>query len=76
MASTFIAMSSVGSIAAPSNKLASSNKLSFGRRQNVALRKTRVPKIYAAKELHFNKDGDAVKKLQVSICPQTLSCRL
>ncbi|KAL5765312.1 hypothetical protein ACOSP7_017589 [Xanthoceras sorbifolium] len=78
---SFTAMSSVGSMIAPNGrvtdkKLASSNKLSsfasissssFGRRQSVALRKTRVPKIYAAKELHFNKDGEAVKKLQSGV---------
>ena len=81
MASTFTAMSSVGSFVAPNGRVmdkkltSSSNRLSsfasissttFGRRQNVVLRRTRLPKISAAKELHFNKDGSAIKKLQVS----------
>ncbi|KAM1759960.1 hypothetical protein ACFX12_002885 [Malus domestica] len=36
--------------------------------QNVALRRTRSPKICAmAKELHFNKDGSAIKKLQTGV---------
>lgn len=82
MASTFTAMSSVGSVGAPNahvmdKKLTSSKKLSsfanisassFGRRQNVVLRRLRSPKICAmAKELHFNKDGSAIKKLQVNL---------
>ncbi|CAO2832009.1 unnamed protein product [Amaranthus hypochondriacus] len=37
----------------------------LSRRPNVALRKSRSPKINAmAKELYFNKDGSAIKKLQ------------
>lgn len=83
MASTFTAMSSVGSFVAPNGRVmdkklaSSSNRLSsfasisstaFGMRQNVVLRRTRLPKISAAKELHFNKDGSAIKKLQVSFC--------
>lgn len=76
MASTFAAMSSVGSLAAPSGrvvdkkfqKLSSSSSISscsFARRQNV-VRRTPSPRISAmAKELHFNKDGSAIKKLQV-----------
>lgn len=80
MASTFTAMSSVGSLAAPGmdKKLATSlDKLSsvssissssFGRRRSVSLRKSREPKICAmAKDLYFNKDGSAIKKLQVSL---------
>ena len=82
MASTFTAMSSVGSLAAPGcrvmdKKFASSDKLSssasissfsFARRQNVMSQRNRSPKICAmAKELHFNKDGSAIKKLQVSL---------
>lgn len=80
MASTFAGMSSAGSLAAPSSCMKdnriSSNKLSslasisstsFGRRKNVVLRKTRPCQITAAaKELYFNKDGSAIKKLQVS----------
>lgn len=53
--------------ASSSNKLsslASISSCSFGRRQSVALRRARTPKIYAAKDLHFNKDGYAMKKLQ------------
>lgn len=53
--------------ASSSNKLsslASISSSSFGRRQSVALHRARTPKIYAAKDLHFNKDGYAMKKLQ------------
>ncbi|CAI0384299.1 unnamed protein product [Linum tenue] len=82
MASTFTTMSSVGSMAAPamdkrvaaspSNKLsslASVSGSSFGRRkQNVGLRNSRLPMTCkAAKELHFNKDGSAIKKLQTGV---------
>ena len=83
MASTFTAMSSLGSLAAPSchvldKKFASSSdrlsssaaisSFSFARRQNVMSRRNCSPKICAmAKELHFNKDGSAIKKLQVSL---------
>ncbi len=83
MASTFTAMSSVGSLAAPSccvmdkklapplDKLSSSASISscsFVRRHNVMSRRNRSPKICAmAKELHFNKDGSAIRKLQVSL---------
>lgn len=87
MASTFTAMSSISSMIAPNGRMtdkklaSSSNKLSslasissssFGRRQSVALRRARTPKIYAAKDLHFNKDGYAMKKLQVSLGAKTL----
>lgn len=84
MASTFIAMSCTGSMAAPSSRVmdkrlaVSSEKLSslssissctIGRRQSITLRKSRDPKICAmAKDLYFNRDGSAVKKLQVSLC--------
>jgi chaperonin GroEL len=82
MASTFTAMSSVGSLAtpscrvmdmkfAPSDKLSSSASISscsFVRRQSVMSRRNRSPRICAmAKELHFNKDGSAIRKLQVSL---------
>ncbi|KAK8517053.1 hypothetical protein V6N12_032253 [Hibiscus sabdariffa] len=81
MASTLTAMSSIGSFIAPKNpavdkKLASSNKLSslasisstsFATRRDVVLRRSRLPKICAAKELHFNKDGEAIKKLQTGV---------
>ena len=82
MASTFTAMSSVGTLAAPGSRvvdkklLSSSDKLtsrtsisSFAlpKRQSVVLRRNRSSKISAmAKELHFNQDGSAIKKLQVS----------
>lgn len=72
MASTFAGMSSAGPLASPStssNKLSSVANISstsFGSKRNVALRKSRRPTILAAaKELHFNKDGSAIKKLQV-----------
>ncbi|KAL1831976.1 hypothetical protein ACET3Z_001627 [Daucus carota] len=79
MASTFAAMSSAGSLIAPSGSvmdkkiLSSSTKLSsfasissrpFGRRQSVSVRKARPLVTAAAKELYFNKDGSAIKKLQ------------
>jgi len=71
MASTFSATSSMGSsLAPPSNRLSSFVSISsssFGRTQSIAQRKARFPKIYAAKQLHFNKDGTAIKKLQVSL---------
>ncbi|KAL1148916.1 hypothetical protein V6Z11_A10G157800 [Gossypium hirsutum] len=64
MASTFTAMSSVGSIVASNASISSSSFLS---RRNVVLRRFRLPKISAAKELHFNKDGSAIKKLQTGV---------
>ncbi|KAJ6430773.1 hypothetical protein OIU84_018314 [Salix udensis] len=82
MASTFTAMSSVGSLAAPNGRVMdkkfafSSNKLSsfasisasrFGRPQNVVLPRSRSLKVSAAKELHFNKDGSAIRKLQTGV---------
>ncbi|KAA3464031.1 TCP-1/cpn60 chaperonin family protein [Gossypium australe] len=36
-------------------------------RRNVVLRRSRLPKISATKELHFNKDGSAIKKLQTGV---------
>lgn len=86
MATSLGAISTVGSLASPSNlaidkKLSlSSNKLSqfssFSsissssvnlRRQQLHVQKRSSPKIQAmAKELYFNKDGLAIKKLQVS----------
>lgn len=79
MASTFAGMSSAGPLAAPStssNKLSSVANISssaFGSRRNVVLRKARSPKITAAaKELYFNKDGSAIKRLQVSFLSQII----
>ncbi|MFQ6656985.1 hypothetical protein Gotur_026852 [Gossypium turneri] len=75
------ATSSVGSFVAPNglvmdkklscssnrlSSLASISSSSFLSRRNVVLRRSRLPKISAAKELHFNKDGSAIKKLQLS----------
>lgn len=76
MASTFTATSSIGSMVAPNghksdmkliNKLSSS---SFGRRQSVCPRPRRSSSaiVCAAKELHFNKDGTTIRRLQVSTC--------
>uniref|UniRef100_A0A6N2MNE5 Uncharacterized protein n=2 Tax=Salix TaxID=40685 RepID=A0A6N2MNE5_SALVM len=82
MASTFAAMSSAGTLAAPNGRAMdkkfafSSNKLSsfasisgsrFGRPHNVVLPGSRSLKVNAAKELHFNKDGSAIKKLQTGV---------
>lgn len=83
MASTFAGLSSVGSLAAPGSRaiddkialsssrlssLASISASSLGRRKNVVLRKTRPSQITAAaKDLYFNKDGSAIKRLQVAI---------
>ncbi|XP_073139035.1 ruBisCO large subunit-binding protein subunit beta, chloroplastic-like [Henckelia pumila] len=81
MASSFVGMSSVGSLAAPGGRMmdeklaVSSNKLSslasfsassLGRGKSAVLfRKARSPQITAAaKDLYFNKDGSAIKKLQ------------
>ncbi|KAH0854641.1 hypothetical protein HID58_057817, partial [Brassica napus] len=75
MASTFTATSSIGSMVAPNahktdkklmNKLSSS---SFGRRQNVfpKLRRSSPAVVCAAKELHFNKDGTTIRKLQAGV---------
>ncbi|KAL8026780.1 hypothetical protein ABFX02_14G051000 [Erythranthe guttata] len=82
MASTFAGVSTVGSLAATGsrvmdNKIAASNKLSslasissssLGRRNSVVLRKQRSSQITAAaKDLYFNKDGSAIKKLQIGV---------
>ncbi|PPD77664.1 hypothetical protein GOBAR_DD25401 [Gossypium barbadense] len=82
MASTFTAMSSVGSFVAPNglvmdkklssssnrlSSLASVSSSSFLSRRNVVLGRSRLPKISAAKELHFNNDGSAIKKLQTGV---------
>ncbi|KAL3649341.1 hypothetical protein CASFOL_005744 [Castilleja foliolosa] len=80
MASTFAmssvgSLAATGSSKAMDNKItASSNKLSsfasissssLGRRKNIVLRKTHPSQIKAAaKDLYFNKDGSAIKKLQ------------
>src|SRR5574340_1032534 len=78
MASTFTAMSSIGTLAAPGSRvmdkklLSSSDKLtsrtsisSFALPKRQSLRRNRSSKISAmAKELHFNQDGSAIKKLQ------------
>ncbi|KAL2534113.1 Chaperonin 60 subunit beta 1 [Abeliophyllum distichum] len=84
MASTFTALSSVGSIASTSayiadKKLANTSEAlsSFAsisssssrvRSKNVVLPKRCNLKVQAmAKELHFNKDGSAIKKLQAGV---------
>lgn len=73
MASTFAAISSLGSptVLDKSNKLssfASISSSSLGRTQYVRPRRTPCVKVNAmAKELYFNKDGSAIKKLQVSL---------
>lgn len=87
MASTFAAMSSVGSLITPSGSVldkihvSSSTKLSsfasisscpFGQRKSVVVRKTRPLVTAAAKELYFNKDGSAIKKLQVHLSKTVL----
>uniref|UniRef100_A0A7N0UPH0 Uncharacterized protein n=1 Tax=Kalanchoe fedtschenkoi TaxID=63787 RepID=A0A7N0UPH0_KALFE len=74
---SFNAMSVAGSLAACGSRVMDSEKLSsvasissssFGRRQNKALQKMRSPKISAmAKDLYFNKDGSAVKKMQAGV---------
>ena len=65
MASTFSATSSIAPPSSRLSSLVSSN--SFGKSQAFAQRKARFPKIYAAKQLHFNKDGTAIRKLQVRV---------
>uniref|UniRef100_A0A7C9ABG4 Uncharacterized protein n=1 Tax=Opuntia streptacantha TaxID=393608 RepID=A0A7C9ABG4_OPUST len=76
MATPISSMSSVGSMAAPcgrviDNKLSSFSSISSisrTRRENVVLRTSRPTKINAmAKELYFNKDGSAVRKLQIGV---------
>ncbi|KAK8346151.1 hypothetical protein V6Z12_A07G195200 [Gossypium hirsutum] len=51
-------------LSSPSNRLsplASISSFSFLSRRNVVLRRSRLPKISAAKELHFNKDGKTLR---------------
>uniref|UniRef100_A0A1J3G8E1 Chaperonin 60 subunit beta 1, chloroplastic n=1 Tax=Noccaea caerulescens TaxID=107243 RepID=A0A1J3G8E1_NOCCA len=72
MASTFTATSSIGSMVAPNGHKSDKNKLSpssFGKRQIVCPRPRRsTPGIVcAAKELHFNKDGTTIRKLQAGV---------
>jgi len=54
MASTFGATSTVGLMAAPTGK-------------NVRLQRRANFRVKAAKELYFNKDGSAIKKLQTGV---------
>ncbi|PWA56872.1 ruBisCO large subunit-binding protein subunit beta protein [Artemisia annua] len=79
MASTFAGVISVGSLASSGTNPTSSNKLSsfasissssLSRGQSLSLQKRapRASQIKAAsKELYFNKDGSAIKKLQVGV---------
>ncbi|KAF5184454.1 60 kDa chaperonin [Thalictrum thalictroides] len=83
MASTLATMSSLGALAVPGNhtmgkklsnssgmlsSFASISSVSFDRRrQNVALQRRCASKIRAAKELYFNKDGSAIRKLQTGV---------
>ncbi|KAJ7963052.1 ruBisCO large subunit-binding protein subunit beta, chloroplastic [Quillaja saponaria] len=83
METSLTAISSVGSLACPSSHkmdrmlLSSPNRLSsfvsissgsLGGKHNVGQQKRCSPKIRAmAKELYFNKDGSAVKKLQAGV---------
>ncbi|KAL5699914.1 hypothetical protein ACHQM5_025441 [Ranunculus cassubicifolius] len=66
------------SVLAPSNRrtmdknlssFASISSASFGsrRHKNVSIQRRSVPKIRAAKELYFNKDGSAIRKLQAGV---------
>lgn len=73
---SFGAMYVAGSRAISGSKVVDSEKLSsvasisstsFGRRQSNVSRRMRSAKINAmAKDLYYNKDGSAVKKVQVS----------
>lgn len=80
MAATFISVCSIASTSQSVDKklINSSETLSSfsgisltslgGRRNNKVLKKRYDSKIKAmAKELHFNQDGSAIKKLQVSL---------
>ncbi|KAK8366243.1 hypothetical protein V6Z11_A02G106700, partial [Gossypium hirsutum] len=82
MASTFTAMSLVGSFVASNvlvmdkklssssnrlSSLASISSSSFLIRRNGVLKRSHLPKISTAKELHFNKDGSTIKKLQTGV---------
>lgn len=77
--STIVSVAAPSSFISDRKPSASAQKFSFsslssislsslsGRRQNLHLQKRCNPKIRAmAKELYFNKDGSAIKKLQVS----------
>jgi hypothetical protein len=71
MASAFAATSMVGLMAPPTgNKPSSLSSVpsisSTNRPRNVRLQKRSNFRVKAAKELYFNKDGSAIKKLQVS----------
>ena len=72
-------MSSVASLALSRSGTVDYNKFSFassmssislrGKGENADLRKRGCTKVRAgAKKLHFNKDGAAIRKLQVSFC--------
>ncbi|MFS8019066.1 putative chaperonin Cpn60/TCP-1 family, groEL-like apical domain superfamily [Helianthus anomalus] len=73
MASTFAGVTAVGSLASSGNNklssFASISSSSLGMRRNLPLR--RAPQTSqikaAAKELYFNKDGSATKKLQIGV---------
>ncbi|CAA7015483.1 unnamed protein product [Microthlaspi erraticum] len=72
MASTFTATSSIGSMVAPNGHKSDKIKLSsssFGKRQIVCPRPRRSTSgiVCAAKELHFNKDGTTIRKLQAGV---------
>ncbi len=75
MASTFGATSTVGLMAAPTgivsdkkpSSLSSVSSVSVASRpRNARLQRKCNFRVKAAKELYFNKDGSAIKKLQVS----------
>ncbi|KAA8540380.1 hypothetical protein F0562_024701 [Nyssa sinensis] len=80
MASTFTPMSSVGSFASPTSHIMDKKFMNLSSlasisprylkngRQNVVLQKRCSSNVRAmAKELHFNKDGSAIKKLQTGV---------
>lgn len=90
MASTFTAMSCVGSLVSSGglggdkklvgssdalSSLASISSPLARQRRNVVLQKKLNSKVQAmAKELHFNKDGSAIKKLQVTTLKNLSRC--
>lgn len=63
MATTFGTVSTIGPMASSSG-LTSTDKVSLPSR-NVRYQRKHNYKVRAAKELYFNKDGSATKKLQV-----------
>ncbi|CAN8253011.1 unnamed protein product [Cochlearia groenlandica] len=67
--STFTATSSMATSSSSSNRLSSLVSSSFVKSHSIVMsqRKTRFSKIYAAKQLHFNRDGTAIKKLQAGV---------